>query len=281
MDKEFQDDDLEIVQLLVDALQVKLSRKSMKMPSPATYLSDLLRQDTTITLKEWAARFLERRIAKNYVIMVTPVGDSAAQKALAEYTVSQVSKIYRNAVSTTFEGNIVSLFGEMREESGKHGKESAFLNQAAVFLASIHKVSGVSAPYADLEQTYFRYQQAVLTSALSQENVAFYGDYAPSQLFLHVAWNTDARAFIHPVLFEINEYDHTHKTQYFKTLRMYCYSMHNIDAASKKLYIHRNSMAYRIKRISELFNVALEEEKTARYLISSFELWDMRYLEGK
>jgi len=277
---ELQEDDLEITQIFVDALRIKMSSTSGHMPSPSSYLSDLLRADSNTHLKEWAVQFLSRLIEGDYVIMVTPVGDGAAQKAFAEYSVSQVSRVYRNAVSTMYEGSIVTVFGEMGD-SFKQDKEFAFLNQAAVFLTKLHAVSGISESFTDLIQAPYQYQQALLTSLLSRKRIAFYREYAPSQVFLYIARNTDARAFIHPVLFQLSEYDRKNKTHFFETLRAYCFSMHNMEAASKMLFVHRNTVVYRLNRIGELFDVAFEEERVARYLISSFELWDICNRDGE
>ena len=274
MGKKLREDDLEITQILVDALEMKMSRSSGYMPTLSTYFSDLLRTDTDLYLKEWAAKTIEKSVEGSYVIMVTPIGDSAAQEAFAQYSVSQVSRVYRNAVSTVYGNSIVSLFGEMGGLF-KKDKEKAFLNQAAAFLTKLHAVSGVSEPFDDLLQTPGQYQQAMLTSFLSHERIAFYRDLAPAPMYFYIARNTDAHAFIHPLLFQISEYDVRNGTQYFSTLKNYCFSMHNMESASKALFIHRNTLAYRLKRTEELFGITFEDTRLSRYLISSFELWDM------
>jgi len=274
MGNELQEDDLRITQILVDALRMKMSRANGYMPSLSTYLSDLLRPDVDAYLKEWAIEALEGAVTKSYVIMVTPVGQKAAQKAFAEYSVSQITRVYRNAVSIMHGDSIVSLFGEMGGEH-KRDKEAAFLNKAAEFMTKIHAVSGISETFNDLVQTPYLYQQALLTSKLSQKRIGFYRDFAPAPLYLYVAQQTDARAFIHAALFKLSDYDKDNHTHYFDTLREYCFSMHNMEAASKALYIHRNTLAYRLNRIEELFGIAFEDNRIARYLLSSFELWDM------
>ncbi len=276
---EYQEEDLEIAQILVDALRMKMSRASGYRPSLSTYLSDLLRRDTDTYLRSWAAEAVGAKISKSYVVMVTPLGESAAQKAYGEYSVKQVERTFRNAVSTIHEGNIVSLFGEMKGTDQAKEKETRFLKEAAGFFTRIHGVSGVSDVFDNLLQLPYQYQQAVLTCAVAGENPAFYSDYAPAPLFLFVAKNTDARAFIHPALFEISQYDKENNSHYFETLRRYCFSMHNTDAAAKSLFIHRNTLSYRLGRIDEIFGLGFEEEQTARYLLSSFELWDMCFLD--
>lgn len=279
MGTEYREEDLEIAQILVDALRIKMSRASGYMPSLSTYLSDLLRSDTDTYLRSWAAEAVAARVSKSYVVMVTPVGESAAQKAYAEYSVNQVEKTFRNAVSTMHEGNIVTLFGEMKGPAQANEKETRFLNQAAGFFTRIHASSGVSDVFDSLLRLPYQYQQAVLTCAVSQKSLAFYRDYAPAPLFLFVAKNTDARAFIHPALFEMSDHDKENNTHYFETLQRYCFTMHNMDATAKSLFIHRNTLSYRLGRIGELFGLSFEEEQTARYLVSSFELWDMCFFD--
>lgn len=273
------EEDLAIAQILVDALRIKMSRTSGYKPSLSTYLSDLLHNDSDAYLRSWATDTIKSCVTPSYVVMVTPVGESAAQKAFAEYAVNQVAKEFRNVVSTIYEGNIITLFGEMRKGSPGMEKEARFLQQAADYFTRIHAVNGVSDVFDDLLLIPHMYQQALLTGVLSEKPLAFYRNHAPAPLFLYVARNTDARSFIHPGLFELDKHDKENNTHFFETLRRYCFAMHNMDVAAKGLFIHRNTLAYRLKRINTLFGISLEDEQTARYLLSSFELWDVCFFD--
>lgn len=139
-------------------------------------------------------------------------------------------------------------------------------------------VSGISDPFSNLEEAYMRFRQAELTAkiAMGKGNtyLGIYRDYTPLQMYLALAAIDKPETFIHPALSTIKNYDMKNSTEYFITLRTYCYSMHNKNSAASQLSIHRNSLLYRLNRIEDIFNISYEDEKTALHLLSSFLLLD-------
>ncbi len=62
-------------------------------------------------------------------------------------------------------------------------------------------------------------------------------------------------SFCHPTVIRIQEYDRDHKTEYLKTLAAYILHNLNLQAAADSLFIHRNTMYYRLTNLKELFKV--------------------------
>ncbi|WP_338472645.1 helix-turn-helix domain-containing protein [Niallia sp. XMNu-256] len=126
---------------------------------------------------------------------------------------------------------------------------------------------------------HFNYKQALLTAKLASKEdgnyLGVYRNYAPMQMFLALAETDSPEAYIHPVLDQIRQYDHLHKTEYYKTLRLFCLTMQNKDSTSIQLAIHRNTLLYRLNRMRDLFNVTYEDEQTALHLLVSFLLIDI------
>ena len=60
------------------------------------------------------------------------------------------------------------------------------------------------------------------------------------------------------VLDDLIRYDRLHHTSYVKTLDCYLSCERNLALTSKKLYIHRNTLIYRIGRLSRLLDCDLE-----------------------
>ena len=123
-----------------------------------------------------------------------------------------------------------------------------------------------------------RYKQALLTAKLAMKEdevyLGEYRNYAPMHLFLALLETDSPEIYTHPVLERILQYDHLHKTEYYKTLRTYCLTMQNKESTSVQLSIHRNTLLYRLNRISDLFDVSYEAEQTALHLLVSFLLLD-------
>lgn len=272
MENELQDDDLEIAQIILDALTIKMSRGIVYQPALSTYMLDMLNPSTTIELKEWVANELGKKIPSSYIIIVSKVEKTTSQIEFAKYIAAQILKKYINAVSTYYEGVLVTLLGNINKELFK-SQENVESHEVIHFLKKSFSVNSISDFFNKMNEIPFRYQQALLTSKIGEKSISTYSSTAPQQMYLYIAQNIEPRTFIHPALFEMFQYDQENSTNYFDTLREYCFSMQNIVKTAKSLYIHRNTLVYRLTRIEKLFDIDLNNEQTVRYLLSSYELW--------
>lgn len=59
----------------------------------------------------------------------------------------------------------------------------------------------------------------------------------------------------------LEEYDREHNSDLVKTLRVYFEADANASEAAGKLYLHRNSMNYRLERIQNITGLALADPK--------------------
>lgn len=75
-------------------------------------------------------------------------------------------------------------------------------------------------------------------------------------------------------LLTILRYDRKNGTQYFNTLRSYLINERNIPKTANALIIHRTTLTYRLQKISELFNLNLDDAYQRLYLLMSFFLLD-------
>lgn len=75
----------------------------------------------------------------------------------------------------------------------------------------------------------------------------------------------------HPYFALLAEYDRENNTEYLGTLIAYLQNNCSISASANALFIHRNSLQYRIKKIEELLNVRIaSSEERFNMLFSSF-----------
>ncbi|MDV3428378.1 MAG: helix-turn-helix domain-containing protein [Bacillota bacterium] len=66
--------------------------------------------------------------------------------------------------------------------------------------------------------------------------------------------------FCNQKIWEIYEYDKAYKTNYLNTLHIYLQTNRSIKLTSNYLYLHRNTINYRILKIKELFRINLEND---------------------
>ncbi|MCI8991598.1 MAG: hypothetical protein HFG80_02555 [Eubacterium sp.] len=76
---------------------------------------------------------------------------------------------------------------------------------------------------------------------------------------------------LHPYFLVLSKYDKENNTEYLQTLISYLQNNCSISAAANDLYIHRNSLQYRIRKIEELLDIRISSTKEhLSMLFSSF-----------
>lgn len=77
---------------------------------------------------------------------------------------------------------------------------------------------------------------------------------------------------LHPALTRLAEYDRIHNTEFYNTLFVYLKNERSPLATAKEMNLHRNTLAYRLRRLQELVSDDLNDPMVRFHLILSFEL---------
>lgn len=75
-----------------------------------------------------------------------------------------------------------------------------------------------------------------------------------------------------PELLQLKRLDRESGTEYYKTLKAFLICERNIPRAAEALIIHRTTLTYRLKKLKELVNLNLDDDKQRTYLLFSFAL---------
>lgn len=268
-----QPDDLSAVGVFIDALKMlMLPRRNRENASLASYMRDLLDEKAAPKAKALAHRYLSAGVQGPFSVMVTPIGNTASQRAFAAMATSKITLQYRSTVCAIYQNCIVTLFGLM--SGGKHSeREIAFFHRVADFLSPSNTSSGISQPFSDLTELSGRFQQAYMTSLLTKKPCEFFDFVFPAPMFETICVNADVDMFLHPGLKRLLEYDAENQTEYFRTLQVYSLTMHNKESTARILCIHRNTLLYRLGKISDMFHIPFEDQQTALAVLNSFQLY--------
>lgn len=122
---------------------------------------------------------------------------------------------------------------------------------------------GISNSFSCIENFVSHYEQAHAALELGhklnpEELVYLYQDYQIYDLFSEVKNPDKLGRYCHPALAVLNQYDHENGSQLYKTLYVYIEKGNNIKLTSESLYIHRNSLVYRLNRITEICRLILQ-----------------------
>ena len=77
------------------------------------------------------------------------------------------------------------------------------------------------------------------------------------------------------------EYDDKNGTEYLRTLQCYMTNDAHVQKTSEELFLHKNTLFYRLKRIKELFGIDMEANKDLLKLYFSFALYKLNKFQPK
>ncbi|MCH3963971.1 MAG: PucR family transcriptional regulator ligand-binding domain-containing protein [Clostridium sp.] len=89
-----------------------------------------------------------------------------------------------------------------------------------------------------------------------------YKDLGVFRLFFEMNSYKEMRRLFDENLMKLKEYDEKNSSNLVKTLDAYLKNNRNLGNTAEELYLHRNTMKYRIKRIEEILDCDLKNEET-------------------
>lgn len=136
---------------------------------------------------------------------------------------------------------------------------------------------GISNTFFNVENFAHRYRQARQALDLSHRldpgtAVCRYADCAFYDLLDCCGNPSGLGLFCHPALSILNRYDRENGTDLYHTLRIYLECGGSIKDTAGKLFIHRNSLNYRLARIRELTQANPNDSNTRFLLTMSFRI---------
>jgi purine catabolism regulator len=133
----------------------------------------------------------------------------------------------------------------------KNRFEHAFSNSGVYF--------GVSEVFFDIRRLKAFYKQSLYlvknTSLENKEVIQFYDTVFFRHFIENYGIDSDYHWLIHPRVSLLESYDRRAKTNYIKCLRTYIECCCNKKVASEHLFIHYNTLVYRLERIREIADI--------------------------
>ncbi len=142
--------------------------------------------------------------------------------------------------------------------------EDALCEALQEYLRKNKLSASVSGRFQSLTKIRQAYTQSVAAYELGNrlspgQPVYCYRDYLPYHIGTLLARQAPLQSFCHPGVLQLAEYDRTNQTQYLATLSSYLHYAETPAKAADALFIHKNTLFYRIRQIKERFGLRLEE----------------------
>ena len=191
--------------------------------------------------------------------------------ALFNWVYKSVAERLRNSVALIYQKSIVLISNITR--TPKQSIEAVINN-----ILSLGSVKcGASLVFGSIKRVQSYYEQATYAAEVEvsgSESIQYFEDYAYACMSFafreHLNWSD----WIHPAIYTLMEMDSSKGTEYFKTLQCFLMNGCNYKLTADILFIHRNTLKYRMENIKDILTLNLDDERTLSYLRLCYEIME-------
>lgn len=219
--------------------------------------------------------YLKWRFYKKYYMLAIDMSEKDNSEALSCYMKSSIKKKYPSFNMLIYDKHIIIIDGF---DNTLLKPDTKYLEPLRELLKKSELYCGLSNCFGDLSQLNMYYKQSKLAMELGQvsgkydTNIYYYSDYALMYMIHICSKHEDLNYFCNPAIIQLYEYDKEKGTHYLETLEAYVNNYKNYQLAAEAVYLHRNTMVYRINKIREITGLTLDDSEMMD-LRMSFEIF--------
>ncbi len=217
----------------------------------------------------WAERAGFRKTGPYVVLTLQWLGrETPSLRRLETIVSAQVKRQRGRVLSSARDNEIVALYAVNAERGTGEVEQWAgtLLQSAQLEFPRAHLAIGIGQPVTRLLDARMSYHQAAqamhLEERLQHHKPQVYANLGVYRLLLPLSETGELRAFAEQVLGKLLRADRQDKGHLLETLRTYFQNRGNVMKTARALYIHRNTLLYRLERIRELGAFDLDDAET-------------------
>ncbi len=231
-------------------------------------------EDKIVSSKVLKERMKSAEIVLSKKLSVLAI-DISKYKSTPKYTrhlTDNLSSYFPNINTVYYKDNVIIIC-----DYDKSNVIWEVFDEFKAFLRANGLKVGVSKGFSDMMFLKKYYGQSVkalkIGESIDPENLCiFYSDIQFYDLISLTCNQIDYSEYYHPALIKLSQYDHENNSDLFNTLYIYLKNNQNLLKTSKELFIHRNTMSYRIKKIINLTNIDLTCSETVFNIMFSYKV---------
>ena len=155
--------------------------------------------------------------------------------------------------------------------------ESDFAEVKVQIEALVNELSficGVSMPFSRWDMLPVQFQQTETSIRYCDQTsrISLCIDHVWEYLFDQLADMVSISQLIHPAVITLADHDRQKNAQLLPTLYVYLSNERSLSLAADKLFVHRNTLLYRLHRMNELVNIDLDNEEVRTHIILSYRM---------
>ncbi|MFA9422366.1 MAG: PucR family transcriptional regulator [Sedimentibacter sp.] len=192
----------------------------------------------------------------------------------ARYLDSKLANLFPRSKSIYYNGDVIIINDRKSFPEGLGGKE-----KIREFLLENKLKMGMSNEFSSLEDCSIYYHQAKKSlktgDILEPEKCMYqYEDIQPYNFIYMAKEQIIKEDFYNDSLYMLKMYDDENSSELYKTLYIYLKNNHNITRTAEEMFIHRNTLRYRLEKIVDILGVDLDGNDISFKLYYAYKSMD-------
>lgn len=257
----------QVGRILFDAFNKNPSSGEVHESFYSTLLNNILDEpDVSKTIE--IIPILENHFTETMHVIVARFVHPVENRYLKHIVNMKLKQIFPDGYSVRYKGYMAILVSKISQEDKDNLIKLSQLENIVI---------GISWPFINIVEFKKYFNQAVASVKYAQyftqkSCVVDYTDFSYYDLLHNYKGKISLKNFCHPALKVLREYDNNNNTEFYITLRTYLDYNKKLQATAEALFIHRNSLIYRLNRIKQLTGIDLDCVSVIYSLIDSFRI---------
>ena len=194
-------------------------------------------------------------------------------KNLLRFYKERLNPVFPDNYSTHYKDNIIFITSVNSDEKFSEIQEATLteLFEKGILTIGVSEIFGSIYHLPQQFQKCITLQQIALQIGIINQ-LMYYENFIFEAIFNHTQDKYQLLSYIHPALTKLRDYDQQMDSRLYETLCIYLECKFNFKQTSAKLFIHRNSLTYRMDKILELTKLNLEDMNTLFWLEMSYRM---------
>ena len=214
-----------------------------------------------------------------YVVAYTVTDvDTKANPILLPRIMELIMTNIENSVAFADGSNIILILNRAYDEELRED----LVRLIGFYLAEFHVTIGLSLEFTDPEKLPLFFQQAVASARLGplamsdseakEPRYFLYNEVVGYDVLERFGNREERMAICHPAVFILLQHDREKKMNLLTTLKVFTDCFGDTGLAAERLFLHRNSLYYRLKQIVALTGMDLSDEFTLSHIMLSMRI---------
>lgn len=170
----------------------------------------------------------------------------------------RIRSLLEDAIVFTYENGILAV----SHGANRIRADATFAGELSLLLENLGLRGGVSLPFDDFMELKYAYIQCKTALASppdeSEGSVRLFEKHYTSHIIQALDASTSLKSLCHPQILRLYRAEGGKGPEYVHSLQTYLGHARNKTAAANSLFIHRNTLLYRLGRIEEMLEIDLE-----------------------